>query len=254
MEQRFEYRGTFADTPLPEVLAKVYRYPIPGEILAQREDRQCRIRVEGGAVTFAWSNHIEDSLGHFLLRRGVLTGDLYDRSIETMLRQGRRHGSVLVDLGVLSQEQLREVIGEQVRAILWSVFEWEVGEFVFLVPPPPFTETVRIEMPIPAAIVDGVRATASAQHWVHRLGPSWTVFERDPEGVIPDALGPAERAFLERVDGKMPLIDLCKVGPGTPHDNARWLYVFSCLGLLRKKPEPGARKFHWRTAGGALDT
>jgi two-component system, OmpR family, response regulator len=254
MEQRFEYRGTFADTPLPEVLAKVYRYRIPGEILAQREDRQCRIRVEGGAVTFAWSSHIEDSLGHFMLRRGLLTSEIYDRSVETMLRQGRRHGQVLVDLGVLGPEQLRLVVADQIRAILWGMFEWEAGEFVFLVPPPPFTETIRIEMPIPNAIVDGVRGTASAQHWVRRLGPSWTVLERDPEEPTPESMGPIERAYLDRVDGKTPLIDLCKVGPGTPHDNARLLYVFSCLGLLRKKPEPGARKFHWRTAGGALDT
>ena len=63
-----------------------------------------------------------------------------------------------------------------------------------------------------------------------------------------------ERRFYEGIDGRTPLQHLAGRGPGSVSENARILYAFFCLGLLRKKgaAPSGAKKIQYKTEGGSL--
>ena len=63
-----------------------------------------------------------------------------------------------------------------------------------------------------------------------------------------------ERVFYEKVDGRTPLQVLASRGPGSVPDNARILYAFFCLGLVRKLrgSGAGAKKIQYKTEGGTL--
>jgi len=89
---------------------------------------------------------------------------------------------------------------------------------------------------------------------VQRLGNAQTVLEKRPGAMI-QLFAPSERSFYDRVDGKTPLQPLCGRGPGSLAENARLLYAFFCLGLLRKRRgsgAAGAKKIHYKTEGGAF--
>jgi hypothetical protein len=252
---RFQYQGDLSEQPLPEILQVVYRYRAPGVVTAVRDDVEKRIYLEGGYVTFATSTDREDSLGSFLRRsHRIATAEHRLREMELLAAKGgRRYGEILVEHGVLSEEELRDRVADQVREILWSVFDWESGCVTFEAGPSRSGEEIRLDIPTPQVILDGARRITNPKRCVSRLGPSWSVFEPGPE--TPErlslTLSTAERQFLARADGARTLRDLVSLGPGNVAQNARILYAFWVLKLiLRRELTSGIRKLQWRTGSG----
>ena len=170
-------------------------------------------------------------------------------------QEGLRLGNVLLQMGVLTPEALNTAVADQIREILWGAFDWDSGEVVFDIGERGTGQVVRLDLPIPDVILEGIRRSADPRRLVQRLGQATTVLER--EGTSGDLLSlftAEERAYYDRVDGKTPLQPLCGKGPGAAADNARLLYAFFCLGLLRKSAAapPGAKKIRYNTGGGSL--
>jgi hypothetical protein len=252
MKKRFEYRGDLAVTPLAEILATIHHYRVPGVVLVSLEGRQRRIYLENGLVAFAATNEREVSLGAYLLRRRILSPER-GREAARQVQEGLRLGQILVQMGVLDEPGLREVVSGQIREILWGAFDWESGEVVFDIGERRSEEVIRIDLSTPEVILEGIRRGKDVRRLVQRLGHATTVLEKTPDPLL-SLFKPEERAYYEKVDGKTALQPLCGKGPGHVSDNARLLYAFFCLGLLRKSSvfAPGARKIRYSTGGGTL--
>jgi Domain of unknown function (DUF4388) len=254
MERKFEYRGDLGTTPLPEILATIHRYRVPGIVSVSRENRLRRIVLDEGVVLFATSNEKEVSLGMALLRRGVLTPEIALEADARRTREGLRLGHVLLQMGILTPGELNREVADQVREILWGAFDWDSGEVVFDIGERPAGQVVRLDLPIPEAILEGIRRTADVRRLIQRLGNAQTILEKQP-GSLLDLFSASEKSYYERVDGKTRLQPLCAKGPGTVPENARLLYAFYCLGLLHKGRDSGAaglKKIHYKTEGGSL--
>ena len=254
-DSRFEFRGDLAERPLPEILETVFRYRVPGVLTASAEGIEKKIFMVGGTIIFATSSDRSDSLGAFLRRRRRINTAEHLAGEKELLADGgsRRYGSVLVQLGLLSDQELHEAVTEQVREILWSVFDWEKGEVTFEVGQFRADELIQLHIPTPQSILDGIKRMRDPKRCVGRLGPSWTIFEKGPSP--PEAaeleLSSAESQFLLRVDGTKTLRDLVGLGPGDVALNARILYAFWVLKLiLRREAASGIRKLQWRTGSG----
>jgi len=251
-ERRFEFRGDLAEQPLPEILETVHRYRVPGVLTATSGGVEKKIYIVGGTVIFAASTDRNDSLGSFLRRRRRINTAEHVRGEQELLADGgsRRYGSVLVQLGLLNDVELHEAVTEQVKEILWSLFDWETGEVTFEVGQFRTDELIQLHIPALQAIADGIRRISDPKRCVGRLGPSWTVFEKGqpPPDAAELELSPAERQFLDRVDGLKTLRDLVALGPGDVALNARILYAFWVLKLiLRRDMASGIKKLHWKT-------
>ncbi len=253
MEKHFEYRGDLAATPLAEILATIYRYSVPGILSVAREGRIRQIHLDEGLVIFANSNEREVSLGMYLLKRGILKPDAAREAEQRRKRERLRLGQVLLQMGLVTPERLNEAIIGQIKEILWGAFEWENGDVVFEIGGRHAGELVRIDLPIPDVILQGIRRASDVKRLVQRLGSATTVFEKTP-GPLLDLFTPEERRFYEKIDGKTGLQPLCARGPGSVSENARLLYAFFCLGLLRKMrgTGKGAKKIQYKTEGGSL--
>jgi len=254
MDRKFEYRGDLGTTPLPEILATIHRYRVPGIVSVSREGRLRRIVLDEGSVVFATSNEKDVSLGMSLLRRGILTPELAREADARRTQEGLRLGNVLLQMGILTPETLNSAVADQIREILWGAFDWDSGEVVFEIGERATGQVVRLELPIPDAILEGIRRTSDVRRLISRLGSAQTILEKLPGGLIA-LFTPGERSYYERVDGQTPLQPLCAKGPGSVSENARLLYAFYCLGLLRKRPGAGStglKKIQYRTEGGGL--
>jgi hypothetical protein len=256
MEKHFEYRGDLAVTPLAEILATIHRYRVPGVVRVSREARQRLIYIDDGLVVFSATNERDVSLGAYLIRRKLLTLEVA-REATRQVRAGLRLGQVLLSMGVLDEDRLREAVSGQIREILWGAFDWESGAVVFDIGERRSDEVIRIDVSIPEVIVEGIRRAADPRRLVQRLGRATTVLERESErtrGELLSLFSKEERAYYDRVDGKTALQPLCGRGPGAAADNARLLYAFFCLGLVRKSAAvpPGAKRIRYRTGGGSL--
>ncbi len=253
MEKRFEYRGDLAVTPLAEILATIHRYRVPGVVRVSREGRERRIYLENGLVVFAATNEREVSLGAYLLRRRILSPEL-GREAARQVREGLRLGQILLQMRVLEEQGLKEAVSGQIREILWGAFDWESGQVVFDIGERRSQEEIRIDLSIPEVILEGIRRARDVRRLVQRLGHAATVLEQTP-GELLSLFAPEERAYYKLVDGRTALQPLCGKGPGAAAENARLLYAFFCLGLLRKSAAvaPGARKIRYHTGGGTVE-
>ena len=253
MEKRFEYRGDLAATPLAEILATIDRYRVPGSLTLTREERVRKIALDDGQIVTAGSNERETSLGMHLLRHGILNPEAAREAETRRTRDGLRLGQVLLQMGILTPERLNEMIREQVRGILWGAFDWTAGDVVFEIGPPRTGELVRLDLSIPEAILEGVRRASEVKRLVQRLGSGQTLFER-VQGPLLALFPPGDQAFYQKIDGRTPLQLLCTKGPGGVPENARLLYVFFCLGLIRRirGSGGGAKKIQYKTEGGTL--
>src|SRR5438445_6605355 len=107
---KFEYRGDLSTLPLPEILATIHRYRVPGVVSVSREGRIRRAYVDDGLVTFAASNERDLGLAAFLLSRGLLDPETAREAQERRARDGLRMGQVLLQMGALTPERLNAAI------------------------------------------------------------------------------------------------------------------------------------------------
>lgn len=236
-EAEFIYRGNLSQTPLPEMLATIHRYRVPGVMELRHERVSKRIFIVDGDVIFATSSDRRESLGDHLLASGKITRAQLRVSAGEMARApGKRHGTILVELGFLALEELGPAVREHVQVILWSMFDWEEGEVTFQVGRFRDDEVYKIKIPTPAAIVAGCRRITDGRSVTARLGGRSTVYMPVPRGnhLSGLRLQPEERVLLEMVDGQKTLLELCEAGPLSPGVNARLLYAFSVLGMVER--------------------
>jgi hypothetical protein len=216
-----------------------------------------KIYLMGGNVIFATSSDLHDSLGAFLKKSALISsGELRMSAGRIDASHGKRHGELLVEMGVLTPDQLRQIVTEQVDAILNSVFSWEKGTVTFEAGRFRTDELIQLDVSTPQAIADGIRQLPDPRRVVSRLGPSWTIFDRGevPVGASGVSWSAGELKLLSRVDGRQTLRDLITAGPGDVSMNARLVYAFWVLHLVTRREvlTGGIRKLQWRTGSGGL--
>jgi hypothetical protein len=239
-ERKHIYTGELADVPLPEMLATIHRYRVPGVLEATIGDVVKRVFISDGDIIFASSTNRAESLGDMLLTAGRLTHEQYRASTLLLLdNPTKRHGQVLVEMGLLTEAEMRTAVLEQVQRIVWSLFDVEEGHVTFTLGEERADEVYKLRIPTPRAILHGCKTVADSRRLLARLGSKGTVLSRlpVPEHLSTFALEAGEEQLLHLVDGKRTLFELCEAGPFSAGLNARVLYAFHCLGLVRKERE-----------------
>jgi two-component system OmpR family response regulator len=195
-----------------------------------------RIYLENGYVVHASSSDLADSLGGYLRRVGRLSEAEFLSAMTRRATGGRRLGELLIEHGTLSPGQVFQAIREHVEAIVWSLFAWEEGTVTFNIGALDTREMVRIQIPLRQVIVQGVKRAANAKSLVTRMGGKETLFGPffKLEDLIDIALDTEEYRLLAMVDGKRSLYELATKGPLAPPENARLLYAYTVLQLIRK--------------------
>ena len=234
------YVGDLGETPLPEILATIHRYKVPGVLEVRPEDDIKRVYIASGDIIFATSTNRADSLGEMLIAAGRITMEQHRASTLLLLDQpGKRHGQVLVDMGLLTAEEMRAAVLEQVQRIVWSLFALPEGKVTFTLGNFRGDEVYKLRIPTPRAVVHGCKTVPDPKRMVARLGSKGTIFARVPneEVHLGLELEPGEEQLLTLVDGRRTLYELCERGPYSAGLNARILYAFFCLGLVRVERE-----------------
>jgi hypothetical protein len=242
-ESRHIFVGDLAETPLPEMLATIHRYRVPGMVEAQIGEFTKRVYIVGGDIIFSSSTNRAESLGDMLLAAGSITVAQYRASAMLLLDNPRkRHGQILVEMGLLGEEAMRAAVLEQVQRIVWSLFNLQEGLVSFTLGASRVDELYKLRIPTPRAIMHGCKTVPDAKRLIGRLGGKNTLFSRPPmpEQLQGFGLEGSEEQLLDLVDGKHTLFELCEQGPFSAGLNARVLYAFNTLGVIKKEKERDA--------------
>lgn len=200
-----------------------------------------KVYVEKGQIIFAASSDPNDRLGEMLLRQGTISLDQLDHAI-SLLPSGKRLGTILVEKGYLSPENLVRGVVAQVRGIVLGLFAWTEGEYRFIEGPLPTAEVVTLNMRTPEILFQGIRQIRAFTRIRRSVGPSRTLYR---------VVGNAEERLrgLTLVDGERALLDAIGTGGRTVGDLClelflsnfeiyQALWAFRVLGVIEEAEHP----------------
>lgn len=112
---------------------------------------------EGNIISATSQDAEEDYLGQILLKTGRLTKTDLQRAIYMHKTSGKRIGQVLVEMKLLSREELGLFLKQQVEEIIYNLFSWKEGEFVFKEGQLPTTREGLVDLNTMNIIMEGTR-------------------------------------------------------------------------------------------------
>ena len=232
-----QYRGDLAERPLPEVLRTIHHYRVPGVVEARNGPEACkRLYVKDGNIIFASSTDIQDSLGCYMLNTGMIDAEQFRTTMRDRRASERRYGAIVLERGLVPASDLYRAIRLQMAEILWSLFSWTEGKITFTVGDFREPSTTSIQIPIRLAIKDGTRRCGNPSALLDSVGGATAVLEPDfaLEDLIDVSLRADEHVLLELVDGVRTVRQVVSEGPFDPDLNARIIYAFFVLRLIRR--------------------
>ncbi len=230
------FRGSLAETPLPQVLRRIFLEGLKGTLTLVRGDETRHLFFEKGELRTATSSREGQRIGAFLKRRGWITDRDLSWALETVAKQGRaRLGRILVEKGLVSRAVLDAEMRRLVEEIVFSTFEWEDGEYKFQASTGVLDPDVALTLSTAAIIVEGIRRLPESEIFRERLGDGRRVsgLATDPMSryqYLP--LTPQEAYLLSRIDGVLDVDSLLKIGGTSRGATAKTLYALLSCGIV----------------------
>src|SRR5437870_1788111 len=97
----------------------------------RRDELDKRSLLDRVNIIFATTNQISESLGDRLLNAGWISHEEYAESLRRVKETHKRHGAALVEMNLLSAEELFAAVRDQIEEIIWSIFAWETASVTF---------------------------------------------------------------------------------------------------------------------------
>jgi len=197
-----------------------------------------------GEIVFARSNSVRDSLGNFLVRKGIITPEQNAVSA-SKIDETTRHGKVLVRMGFITADQLLWAVKQQVLEIVYSLFHWRSGFFEFVEGETDAKEKITLSMSTTKVIMEGIHRL---DEWakMRAIFPDDTVIlepvlRPGEVGARPD-LGPDDRKLLALVDGSRTLAEINSLARQGEFECYSLLFNLVSTGALRVRGQAAGRR------------
>jgi len=127
-----ETRGNLSQTSLPELLHRIYVEPDPYGVLDIARGQTMRhFFFTNGQLVAASSNVLNEVIGRLLVAEKVITQSDYELSLEKVVNEKRRHGEVLISMGLITERELNEFLASQFKRRFWKVMGLPDGAFAY---------------------------------------------------------------------------------------------------------------------------
>ena len=234
--------GDLSVTPLPRVIFDLYSSSATGALLLANEDTKKIVYVRSGYPIAIKSNVRAECLGKILVWDGMISREQWRDSLLIMRETGKRQGSVLIEMGVLSSPQLFRGLELQFRFRLCELFSWKRGTHQLWteVRPPP--EMATFDIPPASLIHEGVRSFMSKDTVFGELRPHIELYLVPTENPLwrfqdlqPNA---AVGKILRRIDGTTNIDDLLRSSPLSVSETSALLYTLLEIQMVSLSESP----------------
>jgi tetratricopeptide (TPR) repeat protein len=217
---------------LPGVLRELYVGRKTGVLSFSRKDERRNLHLRGGHIVNADTSVREDRMGEVMVREGLLSPADLKRARGFALRDNRRLGEVLIDLGLLDARGLEEALEMHVHAVLAAVFSWSDGTYEFTEQPGIESELgdVALRASTGDLILEATRSVKDPDVVRYNLGDIDRVLGLSSDPLLRFqriALTPADGYLLSRIDGQLSAREVMQLIP-LPSEEAQ----SSLFGLL----------------------
>jgi CheY-like chemotaxis protein len=162
-------RGLLPAVTFPALLRVLHGRAFSGCLTVRRDGIDKTVIFDDGYPVFARSSAAHDRLGELLLREGRIDDEQLAALMEERRESRRRLGALLVEHGVVKQDELFPLVRRHVLEILFSIFSWTSGEFE-LEAGEVDDERIRLDQHPAALIVEGIRRKVGYEEVQQRVG------------------------------------------------------------------------------------
>nr|AYM52651.1 response regulator [Aggregicoccus edonensis] len=229
-------RGELRDN-LPSLFTAFYLSRETGELGVQRGKVKKVVYFEKGTPVFALSNLLADRFGQFLVRVGKIKPEQLQDATAVAEATKRRTGDVLVERGLLKDTERLYYIGQQVKAIIYSLFAWEDGTYVMSFKEKAAAESIKLDVHPANLIVRGVKKLYKPERLRRML---------QPEDRLLPSVAPAyqlnevelerwEAELLPKIDGNRTVAELLAYANRPEHVVYGFIVSMMSLGILERR-------------------
>ena len=249
-EFRISVEGELDEFPFPRVLQFLHEMNVTGRLVIRRGTLTKVVFMVSGNPVNVDSTLRDETLGRYLIKKGKISEEEYEKSIQLMINENMQQGAALVKMGIMSPKELYHEVKAQSREKLLSCFAWTTGTFDFY-PEVDFVEDIyRFEASVPLAMKEGIyryfpSGAIEKQFAKAGAGPILPI-ENLMEIINDYEPADGESAFIFMIDGEKDLLALKSECASSPQ-NLKFLYLLLLCGLIGPEGKPDK---NLRTLGG----
>lgn len=203
--------GKLSDIGFPRLLHNIFAARDTVSAL-DMEDRNIKKRFffKTGIPVYGISNVLNEVLGRLMVRKGIITQEVYEKSLEMMLHEKKRQGDVLLSNGYITPHQLNDALNIQTKERLFSAFNWINGTYHYYIieklPKDMFFYPIHPAYAILHALRNGYYSADRMKAAIDENKEQIVVFSNKTVYALEDFQPtPPERKVLTLIDGKRKL-------------------------------------------------
>ena len=233
--------GDISVISIAEILQVLGLQRQTGALSIFTKQAEITLHIREGNVDFAFSRGLRDEfrIGRYLIEDGAITREELHTVLDNRAGSRRLLGELLVQLGMVNEEQVHRSLMRQSSELIYEVVRWKTGRFAFTVGGEnPAAVKAALNMPTGGLVMEGFRRV---DEW--RLIEGSFDFDevlfRDPVAIerIGDEsnLTRQERAVLGAIDGERTIREIVDEMDGSSFELCKILYQFLNSRLVRRK-------------------
>ncbi|HVP36598.1 MAG TPA: DUF4388 domain-containing protein [Terriglobales bacterium] len=150
--------GNLNTLSFPDLLQLISSNKKTGVLTLMRQAQRKEIYFREGNIVFATSSNTEEELiGNLLIRLGKLSQAELDEVIKLHRATGQMIGATVVEMGLLKKEELVACLKLQIEEIVYNLFSWKEGEFIFQDDKEPAEGQITTNLNTMNVIMEGTR-------------------------------------------------------------------------------------------------
>ncbi|MBD3404087.1 DUF4388 domain-containing protein [candidate division GN15 bacterium] len=228
--------GNLKTVSFPDILQLLATGKKTGILECKTATRQKEVAFRDGNIIFASSvNSTEDLLGNMLLKRGKISKTDLERAITLHKQTGRQLGTTLVDMNLFSKEEVGECLKLQIEEIVYNLFSWREGDFIFHEGSAPKNAPFLIELNTMNVIMEGTRRIDEWMEIQKVLPPDDVVLRINTNPKVKReelTISMEEFRLLSLINGERTVPDLIDLSPVGEFVTCRAIYRLIVQGLI----------------------
>lgn len=228
--------GDLAEGVVPDLLREIYVGRRSGVLTLARGDERQSLSFRRGHIVNSRTNVLEERLGEMLVRKGLLTEAELARATEIVVRDKRRLGEVLLEMGTIDASGLENAVATHVHEALTRVFAWPDGTYAFEEEPEgEGGQELTLKVSTGDLILEAVQAVRDPDVVRYALGDMDRVLVLSNDPLLRFqklTLSPADGFVLSRVDGVASAREIVQMIPLPSEETQKSLFGLLSTGVI----------------------
>ncbi len=234
--QAINLTGDLSDTSVPEIFHALSVSRSTGVFEWTFFSREKKVYLHRGRIVFASSNSRTDRLGDILFREGRIKAPDFIEAAGKVSEK-MRLGQILIEMGALSTDEIKEGVMNQVRTIVYNLFDEPEGHYTFHEQENLLKEVITLDINTPELILRGVERMSDWKRILQTLSGIDTVFEMaagSEKKLVEIELTDPEKTVLAHINGLNSVAAICSRVGGNDFETCRTLMALLCANLIRR--------------------